>query len=120
MKTRQETTELNVPIDEFISRVRDKINKYNKDNWDTIASLPPHFEYDKIKIDDNKLIIQKSIKATDHGSPYIGVSGTIESDIVKSDNKTILQTKIYLDTAIGQFIKYTITAGLIIISKGIT
>ena len=107
MTPREVKTEIDIPSDVFRDNVKEKISTYKKDTLDSLFSVG-HFQWDNVRLIGNKLIIERSAKPFDKTSRYRGVSGTIESEIIANNEKTILISKITLDTAMYTFLKYSV------------
>ena len=97
------TTRINIPTEKFLNDLKEKIRGFRGDS----LGLEP-FQWNNIRIHDNKLIIEKSMK------PLGKCSGKIESEIIYGNEITILKTTILPDTIweFQTFLKYFIGIGI--------
>ncbi|MGC4022818.1 MAG: hypothetical protein QM734_13155 [Cyclobacteriaceae bacterium] len=101
MPSKEITTKIDISTDLFISNLRKKIQSSKEDAWGL-----DYFQWKNIELKNDKLIIEKSMK------PLSKDMGKIESNIVYGTDKTILKSKIYIDTFFQDFIKYFLGIGI--------
>ncbi|MBA4056449.1 MAG: hypothetical protein C0490_17165, partial [Marivirga sp.] len=92
----------------FISNIEEKIRDFETDNFGGLLAVPPYIQWDNVKLNGNRLLIEKSAKPLDKFSRYAGISGTIQSEIISDKDKTILRARITLDTAMADVLKYVL------------
>lgn len=115
MKPREIITEIDIPSEALIENIKRKLSTYKKSDLDLLFSVEPHLQWDNVRIQGNKLVIERSAKPFDKISRYRNVSGTIECEIIADNEKTILKSRITLDTAMATFLKYVVGIAIAVI-----
>lgn len=106
MESIEQVDEIPIKAEIFIKNIEGKINDYRAENLSDMLGISNSIQWDNVKVNGNKLLIEKSARPFEKFSRYAGISGTIESEIISNENNTILQARITLDTAMAEVMKY--------------
>src|SRR5882757_7233378 len=110
---KEKTLTVNVPPKEFLDLIQKKIDLSNSKEQSKLFSSPPFLDYSGIKINGNKLIIEKTNKLLDGtSSPYFSFFGFIYIEIIENGNRTKLVASFDPSTAMQDFASLAFAIGI--------